>query len=141
MEPAVKELQGHGSDLGEVTSLLADNGYFNNANCSLADQARITTCIAVWREQHNLTLENRFSDCSSLPEGADSKTGTRQHLHTKIGKALYAACKSTVEQAFGIIKHVLGFRQFSLRGLERVTAEWDLVSLAWNLKWIHVLAK
>jgi transposase len=141
MEPAVKELQGHGSDLGEITGLLADNGYFSNTNCILAEEAGITAYIAVGREQHNLTLENRFSDFSPLPEGVDSKTVMRQRLQTKVGKALYAARKSTVEPVFGIIKHVLGFRQFSLRGLERVTAEWDLVSLAWNLKRMHVLAK
>ena len=64
-----------------------------------------------------------------------------QHrLKTKVGKALYAARKSTVEPVFGIIKHVLGFRQFSFRGVERVQGEWDLVTIAWNLKRMHVLA-
>ncbi|MER2622750.1 MAG: transposase [Accumulibacter sp.] len=55
-------------------------------------------------------------------------------LKTKAGRALYALRKQTVEPVFGIIKSVMGFRQFSLRGLKKVTGEWTLVCLAWNLK-------
>ena len=55
-------------------------------------------------------------------------------LKTKAGRALYALRKQTVEPVFGIIKSVLGFRQFSLRSLKKVTGEWALVCLAWNLK-------
>ena len=44
-----------------------------------------------------------------------------------------------MEPVFGIIKHVLGFRQFSLRGIEKVTGEWRLVALSWNLKRMHRL--
>ena len=55
--------------------------------------------------------------------------------------ATYAKRKSTVEPVFGIIKSVLGYRQFMRRGLENVNAEWKLISLAWNLKRMHVLAK
>ena len=62
-------------------------------------------------------------------------------LQTPEGKAIYAVRKSTVEPVFGIIKSVLGYRQFMRRGLENVDAEWTLVSLAWNLKRLHVLAK
>ncbi len=141
MEPALAELQGYSSDFGELTGILADNGYFSNANCALAEQAGITAYIAVGREQHNQTLANRYSDSPSLVENPDRKATMRHRLHTKVGKVLYAARKSTVEPVFGIIKHVLGFRQFSLRGLEHVTGEWDLVSLAWNLKRMHVLTK
>jgi hypothetical protein len=52
----------------------------------------------------------------------------------KAGRAAYALHKRTVEAVFGIIKSVMGFRQFMLRGLEKVTGEWRLVCLAWNLK-------
>jgi hypothetical protein len=62
------------------------------------------------------------------------------HRHkTKAGRALYGLRKSTVEPVFGIIKHVMGFRQFSLRGLSNVAAEWSLVALAWNIKRMNVL--
>jgi hypothetical protein len=58
----------------------------------------------------------------------------KHRLKTREGKALYALRKQTVEPVFGIIKSVMGFRQFSLRGLENVQNEWTLVCLAWNLK-------
>jgi hypothetical protein len=60
-------------------------------------------------------------------------------LKTKDGRATYALRKQTVEPVFGIIKSVLGFRQFSLRGLGKVTGEWSLVCLAWNIKRMAVL--
>ena len=61
-------------------------------------------------------------------------------LHTPEGKALYAKRKSTVEPVFGIIKHVMGFRHFLLRGLQAVQGEWTLVCIAYNLKRLQVLA-
>ena len=73
-----------------------------------------------------------FPVVSPLTKQLNNKTVMRHRLHTKIGKILYAARKNTVEPVFGIIKHVLDFRPFSLRGLERVTAEWDLGSLEFN---------
>ena len=51
----------------------------------------------------------------------------------------YALRKQTVEPVFGIIKSVMGFRQFSLRGLKKVSGEWTLVCLAWNVKRMAVL--
>ena len=60
-------------------------------------------------------------------------------LKTKAGRAIYSVRKHTVEPVFGIIKSVLGFRQFSMRGLDKVTGEWALVCLAWNLKRMAVL--
>lgn len=62
------------------------------------------------------------------------------HLKTREGKARYAKRKCTVESVFGIIKQVLGFRQFSLRGLDAVTREWKLVAMAFNLKRMYALA-
>ena len=60
-------------------------------------------------------------------------------LKTKDGRARYALRKQTIEPVFGIIKSVMGFRRFSLRGLKKVTGEWTLVCLAWNLKRLAVL--
>ncbi len=65
-----------------------------------------------------------------------------QHrMKTKDGKALYARRKCTVETVIGIIKHILGFREFSLRGLALVEAEWSIVCSAWNLKRLHALMR
>ncbi len=58
----------------------------------------------------------------------------RHLLLTMAGRAHYAKRKCTVEPVFGIIKAILGFRQFSLRGLENVKGELNLVAMAWNLK-------
>ena len=60
-------------------------------------------------------------------------------LQTEIGHAIYRLRKCTVEPVIGIIKDVLGFRQFSLRGLPAAAGEWCLVCLAFNLKRLHVL--
>ena len=60
-------------------------------------------------------------------------------LQTEIGKAIYGLRKCTVEPVIGIIKEILGFRQFSLRGLAAAAGEWCLVCLAFNLKRLHVL--
>lgn len=61
-------------------------------------------------------------------------------LKTKQGRARYGQRKCTVEPVFGIIKQIMGFRQFSLRGLQATSGEWKLVALAYNLKRMHVLA-
>jgi hypothetical protein len=60
-------------------------------------------------------------------------------LKTNEGRAFYGRRKSTVEPVFGIIKHVMGFRQFLLRGLEKVSGEWKLLQCAYNLKKMHTL--
>lgn len=62
-------------------------------------------------------------------------------MNTPQGKAIYKERKSVVEPIFGIIKEIMGFRRFLLRGLEQVEKEWGLVCLAYNLKRLHVLAK
>ena len=61
-------------------------------------------------------------------------------LRTPAGKRLYALRKQTPEPVFGIIKSVIGFRQFLLRGLDRVRGEWSLVTMAWNIKRMYALS-
>ena len=61
-------------------------------------------------------------------------------LRTPQGKQLYDLRKQTPEPVFGIIKSVIGFRQFLLRGLDRVRGEWSLVTMAWNIKRIYALS-
>jgi hypothetical protein len=92
------------------------------------------------RDAHNQTLKERFADPGPLPEEADAVTEMKHRMKTTDGRALYAKRKCTVEPVFGIIKAVMGFRQFLLRGVESVRGEWDLVCMAWNLKRLHALA-
>ena len=72
-------------------------------------------------------------------ERAPASARMAQKLGTEAGKARYRRRKVIPEPVFGWIKHVLGFKRFSLRGLHKVTAEWNLVCLAVNLKRMHVL--
>ena len=58
---------------------------------------------------------------------------------TPAGRALYKLRKQTVEPVFGIIKRVMGWRQMSMRGLDKANGEWNLVTMAWNIKRMHVL--
>lgn len=63
----------------------------------------------------------------------------KELLETEEGKALYAMRKSTVEPMFGVIKHVLGFGQFFMRGIKAVSREWSLVCIGYNLKKMFTL--
>ena len=118
--------------LGRNESALMDNGYFSAANVGACAGQGIEPLIALGREAHHLSLDERFG-----PDAPMKKMAWR--LRTKDGRDSYAKRKSTVEPVFGIIKHVMRFRQFSLRGLAAVTGEWTLVTLAFNLKRMNVL--
>ena len=83
---------------------------------------------------HNLTFEERFAAEPESPENPDALTAMKHRLKTEAGKQFYAQRKSTVEPVFGIIKEVMGFRRFMLRGIDGVTGEWTLVCIAFNLK-------
>lgn len=82
-----------------------------------------------------------MSQCwSGLPNRRRCRMMPMAHrLKTQSGRAVYALRKQTVEPVFGIVKQVMKFRQFLLRGAERVGHEWNLVALAWNLKRMNAL--
>jgi len=141
IKPAIEVLEKLPEQLGQVNEIIADAGYFSQSNVDACENAGINPLIAVGREKHNKGIEERFSNPEPLAEDADSVTKMKHRLKTPEGKAIYGMRKSTVEPVFGIIKSVLGYRQFMRRGLENVDAEWTLVSLAWNLKRMHVLAR
>jgi hypothetical protein len=84
-------------------------------------------------------LNERFADDPKPPANPTPLQTAAHRLRTRTGKALYAKRKSTVETVFGIIKQVLGFRQFLLRGLHAVQGDWTLVCIGWNLKRLFVL--
>ena len=140
VEPMLNELVALQDNFGKPETLLADNGYFSNNNIQACVNQKITPLIALGREAHHLPLEQRLMPDVPEPETADPLIKMAWKLKTQSGRALYGKRKSTVEPVFGIIKQVLGFRQFSLRGLEAVTGEWKLVTMAFNLKRMHVLA-
>jgi len=140
IEPALAKLGQLPEGLGTVKNLLADTGYFSQGNVKACTDAKIKPYIAQQRQHHNPPLEARFQHQPHIDETALPPVEAMAHrLTTKAGKALYGKRKSTVETVFGVIKHVLGFRQFQLRGLASVQSEWNLVCIGWNLKRMHAL--
>lgn len=125
--------------LGEAQNLLADTGYFSESNVNLCQNLEIKALIPEKREKHNLPLKERFKVEPQAPDNTSPLEAMKHRMLTKEGKKLYAKRKSTVETVFGIIKQVLGFRQFLLRGLNAVQGEWSLVCIGWNLKRMHAL--
>ena len=123
IEPMLARLATLPESLGKADKLLGDTGYFSADNVRACETAGIDPHLAVKRERHHQPPVERMT----------------HKLRTKEGRAAYALRKQTVEPVFGIIKSVLGFRQFSLRGVKGVTGEWSLVCLAWNLKRMAVL--
>jgi transposase len=139
LAPTLASLNELPEKLGKVDTMLADAGYYSDDNVASCGKSGIEPYIPPSREKHNQPLTERFIDPAPLPEDARPIDKMRNKLKTVEGRKVYAQRKSTVEPVFGIIKHVLGFRQFFLRGLEAVSGEWTLVSMAWNLKRIFIL--
>ena len=102
--------------------------------------AEIEPLIAQGREKHHPSLDERFAAAPPEPENPTPVEAMAHRLATSRGKKLYALRKQIPEPVFGIIKSVLGFRQFLLRGLNNVRGEWSLVTMAWNMKRMFVLS-
>ena len=141
LKPALDRIDALPKKLGIVDALIADSGYFSEANVISCEAQQITPYIAPGREGHNQPLMERFLEPPPVPYDANCVVRMRHRLKTSAGRALYAKRKGTVEPVFGIIKAVMGFRSFLLRGLELVTGEWELVCIAWNLKRLHALTR
>jgi transposase len=140
VEPMLEALGALPESLGQMEELLADNGYLSSANVKACVDREIEPLIALGREAHHLPLEERLAQDAPAPENGDPLIRMAWRLKTQEGRARYGRRKCTVEPVFGIIKHVMGFRRFSLRGLAAVSGEWKLVTLAFNLKRMHVLS-
>ena len=137
--PALDHLAQLPEELGKVETASADTGYYSEDNVSACEKAGVVPYIACGREPHYPPLAERLAGAPQAPENPDPVSALRHRLKTAEGKAHYAKRKSTVEPVFGIIKHVIGFRQFMLRSLKAVQGEWTLVCIAFNLKRLHTL--
>ena len=140
VEPMLEALAGLPEALGRVAHLLADNGYFSAANVERCVEAKIEPLLAAGRDGHHPHWEDRFSEPPALAEPASAMDRMKHRLRTVQGRQLYGLRKQTVEPVFGIIKSAMGFRQFLLRGLASVRGEWTLVTMAYNIKRMAVLA-
>lgn len=126
--------------LGQAAAVAMDNGYFSPASLQACAKHGLEAYIATGREPHHLSWRSFFAELPEPPpEEASATVKMAYKLRTEIGQAIYRLRKCTVEPVIGIIKEVLGFRQFSLRGLAAATGEWWLVCLAFNLKRLHGL--
>jgi transposase len=139
VQPTLRALESLAEPLGQAEALLADNGYYSEENVQACHRENITPYLAAGRERHSLSLEQRWTDPPPLAAAADAVETMKHRLRTAEGRAVYRRRKCTVEPVFGIIKSVLGFRQFHLRGLKAVSGEWTLVTMAWNLKRLFTL--
>ena len=138
--PMLAKIDALPEDLGRPETLLADNGYFSEANVTLCETAKIEPLIALGRQPHHQSLRERFAAAPPAPENPTPVEAMAYRLRTPQGKKLYALRKQTPEPVFGIIKSVMGFRQFLLRGLDNVRGEWSLVTMAWNMKRMFALS-
>jgi transposase len=133
LEPMVEAIQEQaGQKPGEV---LADSGYCSEANFKYLARRHIDGYVATERQKHG----SRGAACKRgpLPKGANAVERMRRKLQTQVGRRTYAMRKAIVEPVFGQIKQARGFRQFLLRGLEKVQREWALVCLTHNVLKLH----
>jgi len=116
--------------------LLADSGYCSEKNLEHLEKKEIGVYVATDRQKHG---EKKTCKPGPLPKGATRVDRMRRKLQTKAGAAIYAGRKSIVEPVFGQIKQARGFRQFLLRGIEKVRAEWAMVCMTHNILKIYRL--
>jgi transposase len=139
LEPVLAKISALPKDLGAPEIMLGDNGYFSAANVTACLAAGIEPLLALARDAHHQPLNERFANPPPAPENPTPVEAMAYRLRTPEGKKLYALRKHIPEPVFGIIKSVLGFRQFLLRGLDNVNGEWTLVAMAWNVKRMFAL--
>jgi len=130
--------------VGNAANILADNGYYSGqAVTEVENNGDGPTVYAAVKRQHHgrsvADLEEKGDPPAPHLPGAGIAEIMAHRLETAIGKGLYKLRKETVEPLFGIVKEVLGFRRFSMRGKEKANIEWDLVSLSVNVKRLHKL--
>ena len=130
-----------------VHAVLIDSGFYSAAAVQNVEQkpdgtpSGLTVYAAVAKQSHHKTVADLLPSPEPLPLAADASPKEKMalRLQTSAGKTLYKLRKQTVEPVFGIIKSVLGFRQFLLRGREKVALEWLLVCVSYNFKRLFTL--
>jgi transposase len=144
----VPNLAAIAQPVASVAAVLIDSGFYSEAAVQAVEQTGLgqptgtIVYAAVEKREHHRTV----SDLEQKPEpevpGPEATPSQRMNyrLRTPEGRAKYKLRQQTVEPVFGIIKSVLGFRQFLLRGLAKVGLEWRWVCLAYNLKRLHILS-
>jgi transposase len=115
----------------KVRAALADSGYCSEDNFRAAANQNVDLYVATGKRKHNQPQQP--SPRGRIPKSASLVDRMKRKLATKAGRAIYARRKTIVEPVFGQIKQAQGFRQFLLRGVEKVRGEWALVCTTHNL--------
>jgi transposase len=120
-----------------IGAALADSGFYSEANTAALEQRGIDPYVATERLKHNEKIA--AAPRGRIPKDLTAKQRMARKLRTKRGRERYAKRKGMIEPIFGQLKQVLGFRQFSLRGLAAMRGEWRLMCLVHNLLklWRH----
>jgi transposase len=133
MAPLVQAIQEQSGQKPE--EVLADSGYCSEENLKYLTKKRIEGFVATEKQKHG----ERRAPCKRgpLPRGSSRVEQMQRKLETQAGAAVYALRKAIVEPVFGQIKQARGFRQFLLRGLEKVRGEWALICMTHNILKLH----
>ena len=131
-------------EVGRPKAALFDAGYVNADAIERVEKSGIELYVSVHREDAHSERRYDYRPKKKIQRPPKKVKDSRllemgEKLRTEEGKARYARRNHTVETTFGIIKAVMGFRGFMLRGLEKASGEWTLVCLSYNLKRLHRL--
>jgi transposase len=138
----VPDLQALPPQVGAVAAVLVDSGFYSEQAVRTVEQTGGTLVYAALeRKSHHRSVADLEpkAEPAAPPAGASTGEVMRHRLATAAGREKYKLRQQTVEPVFGIIKSVLGFRRFLLRGARKVQLEWTLVCAAYNLKRLHRL--
>ena len=147
LEPVVSSVP---DEVRDVSNVSADTGFYSEAAVAAVEkindegkQEGPEVYCAVGKSHHGRTIDDlkKKPPMGRPPEDMSEKEKMARKLKTKKGKGIYKKRKETVEPVFGIIKQVMGFRQFMLRGIDKVNTEWELVKVAYNFKRLHNLLR
>ena len=125
--------------LGRPATVLADNGYANGDEVAALAESDIEALVATGSSASRYDFRPAKTEVPVKKPKAEWLKVMAAKLDSEEGRALYRLRQQTVEPVFGIIKAALGFTGFSLRGLDKVAGEWDLVALSYNCKRLHKL--
>ncbi len=134
LEPLIGEIAAN-TEGEKPRRASADAGYFSEANVEFLEKEKIDGHIATGRMKHGERAEP--APRGRIPAGLSPKQRMARKLRTLKGRATYRMRKAVVEPVFGQIKAARGFRQFLLRGLEKVRGEWALICATHNLLKLH----
>src|ERR1035437_10257688 len=135
LAPTVKAIEEQAGQ--KPQEVMTDSGYCSEANLKYLEKKKIEGFIATDKECYR--DRQQPGPRGPLPQGATRVDRMRRKLQTKVGAAIYSRRKTVVEPVFGQIKQARGFRQFLLRGLEKVQGEWAMICLTHNILKLHRL--